>query len=191
MESFQEWWSGLSTVLKIYWSLAIPFTALFLLQLVLSLIGGDFHDDVPDADIDADHGAGFQFFTLKNLIGFFTVFGWVGIAMTENGSSIGVSVLVATLAGGTMMLVMAASFYLLLKAQHDGTMKIEKAVGQTGEVYLTIQSKRGSIGKVQVKVMGVLRTLDALTDDESDIQTGKIVRVASIVNENLLLVTSR
>jgi hypothetical protein len=90
-----------------------------------------------------------------------------------------------------MMLVMAGMFYLLMKAQHDGTMKIEKAVGHTGEVYLTIQSKRGGTGKVQINVSGALRTLDALTDDDLDIQTGKLVKVSRIVNENILLVTAQ
>jgi hypothetical protein len=39
--------------------------------------------------------------------------------------------------------------------------------------------------------MGSLRTLDALTDDEQDIQTGKMVTVSKIVNNNVLLVTSK
>jgi hypothetical protein len=69
-------------------------------------------------------------------------------------------------------------------------MKFDKAIGQVGEVYLTIQSKRSGLGKVQVKVMGSLRTLDAMTDDEGDIPTGKIVTVSSIAGDNILIVTS-
>jgi hypothetical protein len=191
MESFSDWWSGLSLVLKIFWALAIPFTVLFVLQLVLSFMGHDTPDDIGDADVDGDHGAGFQFFTLKNFIGFFTIFGWVGIAMIDSGAGVSAAIAVATIAGTLMMFVMAGMFYLLMKAQHDGTMKIEKAIGHTGEVYLTVPSKRGSIGKVQIMVSGALRTLDALTDDDSDIQTGKMVMVSSIVNANTLLVTAR
>lgn len=190
MESFSDWWSGLSVILKIFWGLALPFTVIFVLQLILSFAGGDSTDDVPDAEVNADHGAGFQFFTLKNFIGFFTIFGWVGIAMIESGANVATAVGVATLAGVLMMTVMAGMFYLLMKAQYDGTMKIEKAIGHTGEVYLTITSKRGGMGKVQIKVSGALRTLDALTDDESDILTGKIVKVSNIVNDNTLLVTA-
>jgi len=190
MESFSDWWSGLSVILKVFWALALPFTVLFVLQLILSFMGHDTPDDLPDAEIDLD-GAGFQFFTLKNFIGFFTIFGWVGIAMIESGASTGAAIGVATIGGVLMMLVMAGTFYLLMKAQHDGTMRIEKAIGHTGEVYLTIQSKRGGLGKVQIMVSGAIRTLDALTDDDSDIQTGKIVKVANIVNTNTLLVTAR
>jgi len=190
MESFSEWWSGLSTILKIFWALALPFTLIFVLQVILSFLGHDHPDDVVGTDIETDHGAGFQFFTLKNFIGFFTIFGWAGIAMIESGANAGAAIAVAFVSGVLMMFVMAGTFYLLMKAQYDGTMKIKTAIGQTGEVYLTIQSKRGGIGKVQIKVSGALRTLDALTDDDLDIQTGRMVKVSSVVNDSTLLVTS-
>lgn len=190
MESLGNWWSELSVILKIYWALAIPFTVFFVLQLVLSFLGHDSPDDLPDSEIEADHGVGFQFLTLKNMVGFFTIFGWVGIAATESGASTGMSLLFAATGGLAMMFIMAGMFYLLMKADADGTMRIEHAIGQTGEVYLTIKSKRGAPGKVQIKVMGALRTLDALTDDDFDIQTGKLVRVSDVVHGTTLLVTS-
>jgi hypothetical protein len=188
--SYSDWWNGLSLVLKIYWGIAIPFTIFFVLQVILSFLGHESHDLGHDAQHDADHGVGFQFFTLKNLIGFFTIFGWTGIASIDGGLSTTMSMALATLAGLSMMTVMAGLFYLLMKAQADGTMKFDKAIGQVGEVYLTIQSKRGGIGKIQVNVMGALRTLDAMTDDEADLPTGKIVTVSSIAGDNILIVTS-
>jgi hypothetical protein len=190
MDSYNDWWNGLSLVLKIYWGIAIPFTVFFILQLILSFLGHDSQDLSHDAHHDADHGVGFQFFTLKNLIGFFTIFGWTGIASIDGGLSITMSMVLATLAGLSMMTIMAGLFYLLMKAQADGTMKFDKAIGQVGEVYLTIQSKRGGLGKVQVNVMGALRTLDAMTDDDNDLPTGKIVKVSSIAGDNILIVTS-
>ena len=190
MEAYNDWWSGLSLALKIYWGIAIPFTVFFVLQLILSFVGGDSPDDLPDAEVNADHGIGFQFFTLKNLIGFFTIFGWTGIACIDAGLTVALSILFSVLAGLLMMGIMAGLFYLLMKASADGTMKFEKAIGQVGEVYLTIQSKRSGLGKVQVNVMGSLRTLDAMTDDETDLITGKIVKVSDVVGDNILIVTS-
>jgi len=191
MEAFNEWWGGLSLVLKIYWGVAIPFTVFFLLQLVTSFIGVDSPDDLPssDAEIEADQGAGFQFFTLKNLVGFFTLFGWTGIASINAGASVLVSMVAATVAGAAMMGLMGGLFYLLSKAGADGTMNIEQAVGQTAEVYLVIQAARGGMGKIQVKVSGALRTLDAMTDDAADIPTGKLVKVSKVIGDNILLVT--
>lgn len=190
MEAFGDWWEGLSTILKIYWGIAVPFTLFFVLQLVLSFLGAESPDDLPDAEIDADHGIPFQFLTLKNLIGFFTIFSWTGIACIEAGYSNATSLIVAVIAGLLMMGLMAGLFYLMTKSGADGTMKIESAIGQTGEVYLTIQSKRKSIGKVQVKVSGAIRTLDAMTDDDEALTTGQLAKVIQIINDNILLVTT-
>ena len=191
MSNFNDWWEGLSLSLKMYWGLAIPFTLFFILQLFWSFFGGgDVPDDTPDAEIEADSGVPFQFFTLKNLVAFFTIFSWTGIACIDSGISETVSLAIAILSGLAMMTIMASIFYFLGKANADGTMKIRKAIGGIGEVYLTMQKKRGSIGKVQIKVQGALRTLEAITDDDDDIPTGKMITVKGIINNSILLVTA-
>lgn len=190
MENFATWWDALSLPLKFYWAIAVPFTLFFLLQLVWSVFGGsDVPDDTPDAEVTGDAGIPFQFFTIKNLIGFFTIFGWAGVAATDAGASTGVALIVASSSGLVMMTIMAALFYFLAKANADGTMKFEHAVGATGEVYLTIPGKRNGTGKVQVNVKGILRTLDAMTDEEQDIPSGKLIKVTLVLSNNLLIVS--
>ncbi len=71
--SITEWWNNLSILGTIFWIVAIPTLLIIVIQLVMTIIGAD-------ASIDADHGIDFQFISLKNLIAFFTVFGWVGLA---------------------------------------------------------------------------------------------------------------
>jgi membrane protein implicated in regulation of membrane protease activity len=191
MEAFGTWWEGLSVILKIFWGIAVPFTLFFVLQLILSFFGAESPDDLPDAEIDADHGIPFQFLTLKNLIGFFTIFSWTGIACLEAGLSTPLTLLIASIAGLLMVGLMAGLFYLMMKTGADGTMKINDAIGQSGEVYLTILARRAGIGKIQVKVGGSIRTLDAMTDDEEPLPTGQLARVTQIVNDNILLVSSK
>jgi len=191
MNDFTTWWEGLNLSLKIYWALAIPFTLFFLLQLVLSFMGGDVPDDTPDAEVEADTGIAFQFFTLKNLVAFFSIFGWTGIACIDSGLSETTALIISLVAGLIMMTVMASIFYFLGKANADGTLKMKNALGGVGEVYLTIKSKRGGIGKVQIKIQGSLRTLDAMTDDDQDIPTGKIITVKQVVNDSILVVTAK
>ena len=191
MSNFTEWWESLSLALKIYWGLAIPFTLFFLLQVIWSFIGGgDVPDDTPDADIAGDHGVPFQFLTIKNLIAFFTIFAWAGIAATDSGLSETTALIVAAVAGLLMMTIMASLFYFMAKANVDGTMRIAKAIGSVGEVYLTIRKKRESTGQVQIKIQKSLRTLDAVTDDEDDIPTGKMITVKDVLN-NTLIVTAK
>lgn len=192
METYSAWWAGLSGILKIYWLLAIPFTLFFVLQMVLSLLGGGDHpDDVPDAEIEADHGVSFQFLTLKNMVGFFTIFSWTGIACTTSGMSNTLSLILATISGLAMMTLMAGIFYFMTKLNANGTMKVKEAVGKSGEVYLVIPAMRSNTGKIQITVGGLLRTLDAVTDDEEGISTGKMARVAGILDNNVLLVTAK
>jgi len=191
MSNYSEWWEGLSLSLKIYWGLAIPFTLFFLLQVVWSFFGGgDVPDDTPDADIAGDTGVPFQFFSLKNLIAFFTIFSWTGIACIDSGMSETTSLVVAIFAGLVMMMLMASLFYVLAKADSDGTLKIKKAIGSVGQVYLTIKKKREATGQVQIKIQKSVRTLDAITDDEEDIPTGKMITVTNVIN-NILIVTAK
>jgi hypothetical protein len=192
MDSYSTWWAALTPALKIYWAIAIPFSVFFLLQMILSLMGGGDHpDNVPDVDVETDHGISFQFLTLKNMVGFFTIFSWTGIAGTNVGWSTGATLLIATLSGLLMMAMMASVFYLMSKMNTSGTMKIEEAVGKSGEVYLAIPAKRHSIGKIQIVVGGLLRTLDAMTDEEENISTGRQATVSAVLDNNVLLVTSK
>jgi membrane protein implicated in regulation of membrane protease activity len=192
MTNYAEWWEGLTTSLKIYWGLAIPFTLLFLLQMIWSFFGdADVPDDTPDAEVTGDSGIEFQFFTIKNLIVFFTIFAWTGIASIDSGLSELMTVILAVAAGLVTMALMATLMYFMAKANTDGTMKIAKAVGETGQVYMPIGKQRKGVGQVQIKVQGALRTLDALTDDDDDIPTGNMIRVKSIINNSILLVTAQ
>ena len=148
---------------------------------------GDDIGDV-DAEIDADTGAGFQFFTLKNLVAFFTIFGWSGIASIDAGNSIPVTISISLLCGFMMMSVMAAMFYYISKLTSSGTLKMKNALHAIGEVYLTVGANRSRIGKVQVKVQGALRELEALTDYNEDLRQGQVIKVIEVTNNGILII---
>jgi membrane protein implicated in regulation of membrane protease activity len=186
-------WQGLNTVQKIYWIIAVPSTTIFLIQLVLTFIGFDHDTDVSghsDAAIGADHGIASQFLSFKNLLAFFTVFAWTGLACIDSGLSTGVTLLISIVCGLLMVLIMATIFYYMTKLTESGTLEIKNAIHKIGTVYLTIPAKRKAMGKIQVKVQG-LQTLDALTDDDQDIKTGSVIEVTDIVNNEILLVTKK
>ena len=190
MSNLSEWWNALDTIHKIYWGLAIPFTLIFLIQMVLTFIGGEIEvDGDADFDVESDSGAGFQFFTLKNFIGFFTIFSWSGIASLDSGYSIATTLIVSTIAGLLMMTLMSSLFYFFSKLTDSGTLNINNAKGAVAEVYMRIHGSRGNIGKVLVKVQGSLRELEAITDDPEDLPTGAVVNVKEVINDNILLVS--
>jgi len=185
------WWQQMSSFEKIHWILAIPFSALFVILVILSIFGGDSDhmsaDGHVDVSVESDSGIDFQFITLKNLVAFFTIFSWTGIVSIHGGLNNGITVLLSSVAGLLMMVIMASIVYFMGKLAETGTLNLTNALGKTGTVYLTIPAKREGMGKVQIQVQG-LQTLDAITDRDTDIKTGSIVTVKSIINQEILLV---
>lgn len=185
-----QWWAGISsTVMKIYWLIAFPSTLIFVIQTILTVAGGDMDGDSDfDADHDVDVDPGFHIFTVKNIVAFFTIFSWAGIAMSYAGFNIYLTGIIALAAGIAMMFIMAALFYGLSKLSESGTLKMENALGKTGTVYLTIAANKARKGKVQIKIQNSLRTLDAVTEDAEDIKTGSAVEVLDVESQNVLVV---
>ncbi len=184
-----EWFSELATFEKFYWAIAGISSIVFLFVLITTFIGAD-SDDIGDVDAeaDADIGAGFQFFTFKNTVAFFTVFGWSGIASMGDGSSKITVVIISLVCGLLMMTAMAAMFYYISKLTSSGTLKMKNALHAIGEVYLTIGANRSTIGKVQVKVQNSLRELEALTDHDADLTQGRVIKVVEVTSNGILIV---
>jgi membrane protein implicated in regulation of membrane protease activity len=184
-----EWYAAFEPFEKVYWSIALIASGIFIVLLILTFIGGEFDDtgDV-DSDIDGDTGIDFQFLSFKNLIGFFTIFGWTGIACLYEGLSKGITIVVSIVAGLLMMTIMAALFYYLGKLNSSGSLKIKNALNQVGEVYLTIGANRSRIGKVHINIQGGLRELEALTDETYDLHQGDIITVTQITGTGILIV---
>lgn len=190
------WWQGMDLFEKILWVIAILFSSLFLFQTVMSIFTGgdaDGADAIGDSDdfVGEDSGIGHQFFTIKNMIAFFTMFAWVGITAYNSGLSKGVSILLATGSGLAMVFVMIILLRNVNKLKQSGTMQIQNAMNQVGTVYLFIPGQRRGTGKVQLSIQGSLHELNAITDDVVDIATGSIVKVTGIIDEGLLLVTAK
>lgn len=188
--SFSEWWDSLILIKQIYWAFAIPSTLIFIIQTILTFVGGDFDSDGgADFDVEMDDGAGFQFFTLKNFIAFFTIFSWTGIACLDSGYALGLTLLVSISAGVLMMVIMGSIFYYFSRLTDSGTMSFQNAIGKVGEVYLPVTAKRGNIGRVSIKVQNSLRELEAITDDTKDLAVGTVIEVTDIIGGNILLIT--
>lgn len=184
-----EWFSDLTTFEKFYWVVAGVSSVVFLFVLISTFLGAD-TDDIGDVDVetDADIGAGFQFFTFKNTVAFFTIFGWSGIASMGDGSSKTVVVIISLICGLVMMTLMATMFYYISKLVSSGTLKMKNALHAIGEVYLTIGANRSSMGKVQIKVQSSLRELEALTDHDADLRQGMVIKVVEVTSNGILIV---
>ena len=205
-----DWWNSLSLVSQVFACVAIPATMILLIQTLLLFFGvgedadgvDDIPDDVPEADIgDGTFGEelpseahdvigleGLRIFTVRGIVAFFVVFGWVGMVMDGAGISLAITILVAIVCGFAMMLALAFLFRAILKLRNDGNADNRNAVGTSGKVYLTIPPSRSGAGKVNIMLQGAYVERDAVTDDETAITTGCEVVVIGISGETELVV---
>jgi len=181
-------WPSLLLAEKIFASIGLVALAMVVLQLALSFLGGGGSEDYDMSTDHPDVGHSWSLFSIRGLFGFLLGLGWVGLSVLQRGGS----VLVATLAGALVGLVIAVLLALMMKAFHsmrsDGTIQLGNAVGVACTVYQRIPARREGFGKVQVIVQGRLQTLEACTDDVTDIAPHTHVTVTQVVSGSLLLV---
>ncbi|MFC5194062.1 MULTISPECIES: hypothetical protein [Bizionia] len=181
-----EWFSALELFAKFYWAIALIGSLFFLFIIITTFMGADGGEDIDD--INAEAGIEFQFITFKNLVGFFTIFGWSGIACLDAGLSKPVTVIISFISGLLMMTIMAAMFHYMKKLTSSGTLDYKNAINAVGEVYLTIGANRSKIGKVSVNIQGSLRELDALTDCKTALKYGTVITVLDVTSNGILIV---
>ncbi len=186
-----SWWQQLQGFEKIFWFIALLFSLLFVIQTIFSFAAGDGDEAFGDADAaaDADDGIGYGFFTIKNFIAFFTIFGWTGVALSKSNLGSIAVIGIALLAGCLMVLMMAVIMRSMSRLKQSGTLIIGNAVGKTGTVYLPVPAGRSGTGKVNIQLQGAMKELSAITDDDTDIATGSFIKVTGVVNNNMLVVS--
>lgn len=188
-----SWWEALSLLQKIHWVIALPSTLIFLIQLISTLVGGDADGFDSDSDFEGGDGDdGMNIFSIKSITSFLMFYGWSGLAAIQNGMLAwwGIT-LISFLIGLAMMLFTAWLFYLLIKLQESGTMKMENAIGKIGETYLSIPAKKQGEGKVQLIVQGGYKTLNAITEDAEGIVTGTFVEVIGFMGDVVIVKRKR
>ena len=185
--SISQWWDALSSPHQVFWFIAIVFSVLFFIQFILSLIGMESHnaDFSGHPDIGVDHE--FSALSMRSIIAFFTFFGWTGVVVLNQHLSVWVAVTLASLAGLAAMFIVAYLMYKFAQLEQSGTLNLYHALDQEGEVYIPIPGRGNGQGKIQLKVDGRVRELDAITDGEA-LKTGDLIRVVEILDDNILKV---
>lgn len=189
--TINQWWDALSSAHQVFWFIAIVFSVLFFIQLVLLVIGLDSESpDGLDHAVDTS-GTGHEFSALsvRSIIAFFTFFGWTGVLTMGNHLSVWWSVMLSCLAGLAAMFVVAWLMYKFAQLEQSGTLNLYHALDQTGEVYIPIPAHRSGRGRITLQIDGRAREMDAMTEGDQ-LRTGDPVRVIDIEQDNVLLVES-
>ncbi len=204
-----EWWESLGTAGHVFACFAIPSTVVLFLQTLLMLIGiggsslaGEDGDADVSADVDTDASAdldgdaeaeteldgGLRLFSIRGILSFLTVTGWVGVLGVEMEWDLAITILVAAVSGFAAMLLIAFLFRLVFSLQSDGTEDIRHALGVAGSVYLRIPPMRKGVGKVSLMLDGRLVEKNAVTDEEETLNYGEQIVVIGISGGTELIV---
>lgn len=193
------WWTGLDVLHQIFYLIALPFTLILVIQTILLLLGlgqdGDMEVDhdldqeldpgIGHEDIGAQHIAGLRMLSIRGIVAFMAVCGWVGVFMLDIGVGNTWSVIAAVIAGFLAMLLVAVFMRMMTRMQQAGNVDPQNAVGKTGEVYIPIPV--GQKGKVTLMVQERLMEMDAVSAG-GDLKTGQQVRVVRVTEGNVLVV---
>lgn len=184
---------------RVFWFSAIPASVVLLVQLFLTFMGFDGIAESLDMDVDADfdgdadvdtdvEGGSFPFFTFRNFIAFFAVFGWTGICMVNSGYKMLATILISFIVGILMMFLISLLYVGMAKlASSGGTYKLSQAVGKRGTMYIRVCANGASVGRVNVMINGQIRELDAITDGNEELSANTEVKIKSISNNKLVV----
>lgn len=165
-----------------FWVCALGGTLFFLLRVVLVLVVGFGADDMDtgvdghgDAGVDAhdvEHtDAAFKLLSLNTISAFIMMFGWSGLTSSvEFNLGSYSSIVIASVVGIGTMYATGWFFRAIWKLSSSGAdFKLEQAIGQTARVYSRIPVN--GIGKIHIKVNGLLREVDASGIGTSEIES--------------------
>lgn len=197
MAWFTTWWDNLTLLQQVFACAAIPASIVLALQTILLLFGfaGHSADHGEACDNDADmehdvshHDSGIRLMTVRGLVAFFAVGGWLGVALGQTQMRSAVIVALAFAGGFAALFAVALVLKWSLALQENGTLSLTNAVGSQARVYLTIPPARTGSGKVMVTVQEQLMELEAMTDEKIPLLTGAQVQIIAVDGNNLLVV---
>lgn len=184
-----EFLSHAEPLLKGFWYVALISSTIFLLQTILTFVGG--HDtDGLSADFDGnlDHvDAPFQLFSFRNLINFLLGFGWTGVVFYETISNRIILVALAAIVGCVFVMLFFFLIKQILKLSEDNTFKLDSLLNGNGRVYVPIPENMSGKGKIQISINGTNHEIEAMTEEQEKLTSGTTVTVEKI-KDNIIIV---
>jgi hypothetical protein len=160
--------------------------AVLALQIVAGFfgLGGDHdlhfgHHDLGGSDV----GEGLQLLSVRSLAAALAVYGasglWLATFLPPWAAVLG-----AAVPGFLAALATAYLMRSLVRMESDGSLRLEEAVGATGQVYLTVPGDSTGTGLVQFPLQGRSVELKAVTREKEALKTGASVLVISVDPES-------
>lgn len=179
-----ELYSNLDLFMKIYWVIAIFSSLIFIVQAIMTFVGGGTDNLDVESGVNVETGdMPFHLFSFRNLINFLLGFGWTGISLNNVIHNRVLLSLVSVLVGLFFIFLFFLIIKQLMKLSENNSFNIEETVGKMADVYLAIPAGRQGKGKVMVSVRGTVHELGAITDNGEKLETGSVVKITQVIND--------
>ncbi len=193
---------------------AVIGSTVLLLQLGLSLLGlgGDefeFGDEVwagdgGDMDLDGGHvpaglpaadadsgpvgssTSAFGRLSLRSVVAAIAFFGFGGMASLQSGIAPVPALLIGAAVGLAALFAVTEVMKFLYGLHHDGTVRVDEALGHGGTVYLPVPAERQGSGKVQIHMDDRVMEFEAVTPGSKRLITGAKIVVTEVLGPRLL-----
>lgn len=116
--NFPSFIEALSSINNIYWIITIPASLIFLVQMALTFLNAESKTSsvsTKSAINNEEVPIVFKLFNFRNIIGFFTAFGWSGLACIDVGLSKALVIILSIICGCILALTMAIVFFFVKK----------------------------------------------------------------------------
>lgn len=162
--------------------------ALFCVQLVLQFLGADADDATELVAKGTPSDVAFKVLSVQGASAFFLMSGLTGlVCLRAFAWSAGPSLLAALFVGAATLWLLRGIYRVFSRLQSDGTLRVERALGATGSVYLTVAPEKP--GTVTVVVEKRHLTREAITEGDEALPTGTPIIVHAIHETGALVVT--
>lgn len=140
-------WNGMNVLQKVYFCIGLAATLVLILQIITMLFGvGENTTDIDldgdgEPDVSIDTSDGFTLFSVRGVVAFFAIGGWVGYIFADKNTALAIVLSVVT--GFLALVGMAFIMRGIMKMRSDGNINIEKAIGKTADVSDNPRQRRG------------------------------------------------
>lgn len=168
----------------LFWVCALAGGGFILLQSILGLLGLGADQLELEHDHEVHAGDALNLLSVRAISTGVCFFGLTGLAAGEWGLGSLLALPVAIAAAIVAALVVALAMRAMQRMESDGTVRVERAVGQPGTVYLSIPGGPAAPGKIHLVLQG--RTVEMKAVSRDPLPTGAPVVVVDVVAPDTL-----